>query len=256
MRALAVYGDPKAVDRVHHRAAVVVHKDADRHTAGADVIGKRRVHAVQDAVCDHILRTLESLLRGLEHKADPARKFLLRLLEQLCRRQQHRRVKIMAAGVRLGAGRTGEGLSALLLHRQRVHIRAQQQRPAALLPQLRRNAVAAGPRLQPGTLELLYHIGLRLWRLQADLGMGVHPAAVRDRFVPQRQGAFVIIHIISPSFDPWRLSAFVYGVCLRSARSVRCRPISRAYISPSGRPRERFASNPSGYLFFSLAIFA
>ena len=149
VRTLPVNGDLEAVDRVHHRAAVVVHKDTDRHTTGAHVIGERRVHAVQNAVRDHILCALEGLLRGLEHEADRAFELVLRLFKKLCRRQQHRRVEVMAAGVRLGTARAGEGLTALLLHRQRVHICAQQQRLAALFPKLRHNAVTAGARLQP-----------------------------------------------------------------------------------------------------------
>ena len=56
---------------------------------------------LQQAVGQHIRRTLEDLLGGLEFQLDRAFQLVLVGLEQLCRAQQHGRVHIVAAAVHL-----------------------------------------------------------------------------------------------------------------------------------------------------------
>ena len=201
VRAVSLDGDAEAVHGEHHRAGGVVHVQTQGHLAAGDVVGQRGVdrRVFQDAVCDHVLGALEGLLRRLEHELDGALQAGFVLLEHLRRGEQHGGVEVVAAGVRLGAGRAGEGLAALLGHGQRVHVCAQQNDLAAV-PDGGAHAVAAGLAGDAQRPERLKNIGLRLGRVQADFGVGVKITAMGDGFRPERLCAFCIIHgAIHPS---------------------------------------------------------
>ena len=109
-------------------------------------------------------------------------------------------MEIVTAGVGRGAGRTGKGFAALLRHRQRIHVRPEQERPAPLPAQLGGDTMPAGLRLQAIVSQLLHDIGLRIWHIQADLRMAVQPAAVGHRLLTQLQRPFIKVHSRASSF--------------------------------------------------------
>ena len=148
VRAAPVDRDLKPVYGGHHHARVVVHHKAHGRFARRHVVGERRVHrrVFEQPVFQHVARALKRLLRGLKHQFHRAAKRVFVFLQHFRRRQKHRRVHVVSAGVCRFAGRARERLAALLGHRQRVHVGAQQKRFAGLAER-RRHAVAAVFRL-------------------------------------------------------------------------------------------------------------
>src|SRR5207244_11071132 len=62
------------------------------------------------------------------------------LMQQMNRLDEHRGVRVVAAGVHPAGDLAGEIEPGLLRHRQRVHVAAQEDRAAALRPRLDRKS--------------------------------------------------------------------------------------------------------------------
>ena len=87
------------------------------------------VDAVHDAGLDELTRAARPELLGvLEDEPDLAVEFIAPLVQRVQRREQHRRVAVVAARVHDAGILGGELEAGLLLDRQRVDIRAQRQR--------------------------------------------------------------------------------------------------------------------------------
>ncbi|MPM26106.1 hypothetical protein SDC9_72607 [bioreactor metagenome] len=93
---------------------------------------EHRLHGVllEQAVLDHLARAAAALFRGLEDQVDGAVEIAV-LGEILRRRQQHRRVTVVAAGVHLACVLAGVLEGVELLHGQRVDVGAQAHGVAA-----------------------------------------------------------------------------------------------------------------------------
>ncbi|GBD17155.1 hypothetical protein HRbin26_02069 [bacterium HR26] len=98
----------------------------------------------QHAVVDHRQRAAGPLLGRLEHQLDRTGEVLAQPVEHLGYPEQDRGVDIVPAGVHHAGASRAVGSLVLLLDRQRVHIRAQEQR-------LARPLLAANQRDDPGT---------------------------------------------------------------------------------------------------------
>ena len=134
VRAAPVNRNLKSVYGSHHHARVVIHHKAHGRFACRHVVRERRIdrRIFKQSVFQHIARAFECLLRGLEHQFHRAAKRVFVFFQHFRRRQQHRRVHIVSAGMSRFAGGAGKRLAALLRHRQRVHVGAQQKRFAGL----------------------------------------------------------------------------------------------------------------------------
>ena len=87
----------------------------------------------------------------------------------------------MAAGMSLGSGGAGEGLTAGFRHGQGIHIRTEKQGFPALT-QLGGNAVTACFRLQSGFFQLSHDIAYRLGHVQPNFRILVQIPTMGDGF--------------------------------------------------------------------------
>ena len=136
MAALAVYGDVVLLTACHGDAAA-------RHQHGAHGQGHpgqnmehdRGVHlrVFQQAVFQHVQRTLKDLLCRLEFQLDGALDFVLVFFEQLCRTQHHGGVHIVAAAVHPARDLGSKFLTGFFLNGQSIHVAAQQDGLAGAL---------------------------------------------------------------------------------------------------------------------------
>ncbi len=151
--------------------------------------GQRRV---EQTVGDHVPGAVMTLLARLEHEHDRAGKFVTPCAERLGRADEHRGMRIVAAGVHRAVDLRRERQAGFLLHRQRVHVAAEQYRPP----------VAAGIAAAPATQdrdeaggrsafadfereasERRLHLVRGAGAVEADFGIGVDRAAEGDRIV-------------------------------------------------------------------------
>ena len=87
---------------------------------------------IEQPILNHAPGAGVPLLAGLEHEFDGPRQLVAMAVQEMHRRDQHGRVRIMAAGVHASGDFAGELEPRFFRHRQRVHVAAQQDRPAAL----------------------------------------------------------------------------------------------------------------------------
>ena len=103
-------------------------------------------------------------------------------------------MEIVAAGMGFCASWAGKAFAAFLRHGQRIHIRPEQERPAAFPSHLCGHSMPARMRIQAAAFQLLHGIGLSFWHMQAHLCVTVQPAAVGYSFLTQFQCPFIKIH--------------------------------------------------------------
>ena len=189
MAAGADDGDLKFIGRRHQRAGPA--GDDAKILRGVDMDAKDGVNALQGALLYHadaagLALVVGGFFAGLEEQAHGAGQAALvgQLLEQGRRAHQHRRVRIMPAGVHNTGPLTVETAAVLFLDRQGVHIGAQpHQRPV----------VAA---------DMADDTGLGHLRLRLD-------PQVQHRFVDKAGGAMfgegqlrVLVNCAAPRADP------------------------------------------------------
>ena len=87
----------------------------------------------QQAVFQHVQRTLKDLLCRLEFQLDGALDLVLVFFEQLCRTQHHGGVHIVAAAVHPARDLGSKLLTGFFLNGQGVHVTAQQDGLAGAL---------------------------------------------------------------------------------------------------------------------------
>ena len=136
MAALAVYGDVVLLTACHGDAAA-------RHQHGAngqghpgqnvEHHGSVHLRVFQQAVFQHVQRTLKNLLCRLEFQLDGALDLVLVFFEQLCRTQHHGGVHIVAAAVHLARHLGSKFFAGFLLKGQGIHVAAQQDGLAGAL---------------------------------------------------------------------------------------------------------------------------
>jgi hypothetical protein len=128
-----------------------------------------------------------AFLARLEHEFDGAFEFVAVAMQQMHRLDQHRRMRIMAAGMHAAGGLAGEVEPGFLRHRQRIHVAAQEDRAAALRAwpgaaqrdDEPRGRFAAGDLdIEPG--EAAQHRRGRQRQIEPQFGPGVNAAAQRD----------------------------------------------------------------------------
>jgi hypothetical protein len=90
--------------------------------------GVRPAVAVEEPFLDHQARAVVALLARLEHEDDPPGQLPTTRREHARGADQHRHVGVVAARVHGAIDLGGERQARLLPQRQRVHIRAQQDR--------------------------------------------------------------------------------------------------------------------------------
>ena len=130
MRRPAAQDDAEIVDRGQRRAGQRLHR-AERQVGDVvDAVDRVAREALEQPVIQHRLGAGEPLLGGLEDEVHRARE-IPRLGEVFRRAQQHRGVPVMAAGMHAVRCARAVGEVVGLLHRQRVHVRAQADRPVA-----------------------------------------------------------------------------------------------------------------------------
>ncbi len=187
------------IRRREHRAGPS--DDQPRAHVGRDVERERRVGrgVAQQPVVDHEARAVMPFLARLEHEDDRAGQGLGPRAQCPRRADQHRGVRIMPARMHRAGVARREGQAGLLLHRQRVHVAAQQH-GAAIVAHL--SASAAQDRDEARRRRPLANLQrqsrkrrLRLLRrtgtVEPDLGVGVDRAAQLDQvgqFVRARGG--------------------------------------------------------------------
>ena len=161
--------------------------------AGDDVDRVRRDRAlagdVEEALGDHRFGTARALLARLEHEDHVAGEVVAGRAEQLGRADEHRHVQIVAAGVHRTRHRGRVLQARLLLHRQRIHVAAQQHRaarPAAAQHGDDRGQVAAGRDLQRQPGQRVENALLRPGQLQADFRIAMQLPPERDDVVADR----------------------------------------------------------------------
>ena len=152
----------------------------------------QRVHlgggkALEQAVRDHRLGAGVALLARLEDAVDRAVE-ALGLVQVLRRREEHRRVPVVAAAVHAALVARLVRELVLLLHRQRVHVGAQADRASVVVARTRDHRdhaglADAGVMLDAERGELLVHHARGPVLLEAELGMGVQITANGGEFV-------------------------------------------------------------------------
>ena len=192
--ALAVDDDVILLTACHGDAAAGRHQ---HHTGGDGHSAQHmehdcRIHAgvFQQAVGDHIGRTLEDLLGGLELQLDGTLDLVLVLLEQLGSTQHHCRVHIVAAAVHL-ARHLGSVIHAgFFLNGQGIHIAPQQDGLAGLFAACQRNdtGLAAVLGLVAHLGQGLFHQCLGLGQIKAHLRVTVQGAPPLHQLGFQRLG--------------------------------------------------------------------
>ena len=149
------------------------------------------VHSVvEHAFVDHEPRAVVAFLARLEHEPDGTGQLFAPVVEQPCCADEHRRVRVVPAGVHATVDLAREVEAGVFRHRQRVHVAAQQHDRAVADAQVgddRRNGVA-GSGLEHEPVERVEHRGLRVGQLEPELGPTVHAAAEVDHVGQQAIG--------------------------------------------------------------------
>jgi hypothetical protein len=184
--AAAADGHQPVVRGRHHRPGSHAHHAAG--LGGEDVQRERPAHrrlrnGVEQSLLEHVPGAVVALLPRLQHEHDLAGELVAALGQQAGGAQQHRRVQVVAAGVHRPGHLRGERQTGVLLHRQGVHVGAQQVARAG--PGAAQDADGGGGRRPDGHLDrqpgqLLQHGGLGARQLQPDLRVAVQPAAQVD----------------------------------------------------------------------------
>jgi hypothetical protein len=137
---------------------------------------------VEQPLVQHEPGTVEPLLARLHHEHDLPGQLVAALGEQPGGAQQHRHVRVVPAGVHRTGHLGGEVQPGVLVHRQRVHVPAQQvgrAGPGAAQHADHRAGARPGAHLDREVGEGLQHGGLGARQLQPDLGEPVQlPAQV------------------------------------------------------------------------------
>ena len=184
----------EVVGRRHDRVGARLERA--RREARRDVQGHRRLGRParpvgrEQPLGDHHARAVGALLAGLEHEDDGAGEAVAPSGEQPGGGRQHRGVQVVPAGVHGAVDLGGERQPGVLVHRQRVHVRAHEHRrsrPRAAQDGDDRAALPAGVDLERQVLERGEHGGLGDGQRQADLGVPVQGAPQLQR--PWLQGA-------------------------------------------------------------------
>jgi len=168
------------VRRRHHRARPG-HRDSQRQQPRGDVQAERGHRPlpgrVEHSLVDHLPRAPQPLLAGLEHEDDIAGQLRLASRQQPGRAGQHGRVQVVPAGVHDPLDGRGIRKPGALRDRQRVHVPAEQDRPAGLAAAQYRGHRAERPApadLQREPVESVQHLALRPGQIQADLRIAVN----------------------------------------------------------------------------------
>ena len=144
----------------------------------------RRGEALEEAILDHGLGAGVALLARLEHEQDTPGDLVAVGRQEAGGRHEHRRVRVVPAGVHDVVGARLEFEVRVLGHRQGVHVAAQQHRSPATrafedCDQTRRRGSSLESEREPGERRL--HFSQRFWRLQAELGLAVNRSSQCDR---------------------------------------------------------------------------
>ena len=178
------------------------HQELARRLAGRVVHAEHRLagEQLEEAVLEHAPRAGLAFFGRLEHQVQVAVE-IARRRQVARRRQQHRGVAVVAAGVHRAQHLAGPGLAAGLGDRQRVHVGAQADVPARRAQAQRADHAGAAqaavhlvaPALQPlghqvgGGMLLIGHL-----RVGMDLAADLAPSRPRGRGSrPGRAGARV-----------------------------------------------------------------
>lgn len=144
---------------------------------------------VKKSVVDHRLRARMPLLAGLEYQKRDAVE-VARVVEITRGREQHRRMAVVAAAVHAPVVPGPVGDVVLLLHRQRIHVGAKPDTPAARVDAARNDrdnagTTDAGVMFDRPRRQLVTDEPCRTVLFEAELGMRVEVAAeVGERIGP------------------------------------------------------------------------
>ncbi len=169
-----------------NRAARHVWPDVECEGGVGTTAGK---HIVDKVVLDHEPCAMIALLPRLKHEDNGAGEAFAQSAKRAGGANQHRAVRVMAASVHRARVAGGEGKPGLLLHRQRVHVAAEQHRPPIVAAAAEDCDEAAGRRplaifeRQPG--ERRFDLGRGARAIEADLRVGMNRAAKLDDAVQQ-----------------------------------------------------------------------
>ncbi|GET88227.1 amidohydrolase, putative [Leishmania tarentolae] len=154
MTASAADNNVKVVACTHNRSYTTPDRPGWAHDV--DMQPKDHGHPIQYTKAHQLLRTARDHLLGmLEDKANSATNAVAHLAQHLRRPKQHRCVSVVATRVHHARPFRAEGLTALLLQRQRVHVGTQgvHRALASAAPQVRHDAV----RRQPANVQRCGH---------------------------------------------------------------------------------------------------
>ncbi len=146
---------------------------------------------VDQAIIKHVARAVPAFLAGLEHELHRAGETVALGAEGVGRRHEHGDVRVVSAGVHRVLDLRGEFEAGVLVHRQRVHVAAEED-GAAVGGSTQGGDEARGGgafrilQRQAGESGLRLGGGQRI--VQADLGFGMDGAAQADHLGQQRVG--------------------------------------------------------------------
>ena len=124
-----------------------------RDLGGHHVDAVRRRHpaagGVEDALVDHQAGAVPALLARLEHEDHVAGELLAVRAQHPGGADEHRGVQVVAAGVHDAVDAAAELQAGLLLHRQRVHVAAQQHRRSVAVARPPRSTAVTDDRPLP-----------------------------------------------------------------------------------------------------------
>jgi amidase len=141
---------------------------------------------VEQSLVEHVARAVMAFLTGLEHEDDLAGELAATLLQDARCADQHRRVRVVTAGVHRVVDGRRVVESGVLGHRQRVHVAAQDDRrtgTARVEDGGDAGERVAGRDVQSEPVDGLEHRLLRDGEVQAELGVAMDPSPQRDRIV-------------------------------------------------------------------------
>jgi len=155
---------------------------------------------VEHPLLDHVGRAVVALLARLEHEHHVAGELAAVRAQQPRGPDEHRRVQVVPAGVHGAGDLAGVVEPGRLLHRQRIHVAAQQDGgrmggysafcAAVTAPQDSGDGRDRAPRrhLERQAVQRLEHGALRLRQLEADLRAAVQPVPQLGDVVRQLSG--------------------------------------------------------------------
>jgi hypothetical protein len=180
----------------HHRAGAGGEHAAGQHARG-DVDRVRGARGVagglEHALVEHVPGAVVALLAGLEHEDHVAAERVAAVAEQLRRSGEERGVQVVPARVHDAVHVRAELRGAVLPHRQRVHVPAQQDgRAGGAAAQHRGDRVqpAAGIDLQAQAVDRGQHLLLGARQDEAEFGLPVQGAAQVGEFAEELGGVF------------------------------------------------------------------